>query len=51
MDSVQEAFIHPPKPCEGHFIMDARVLFHIFWTVDDKHLLTPLKCLEEPGQF
>ncbi len=27
MDSLQEAFIHPPAPCEAPFIMDARTLF------------------------
>ncbi len=27
MDSLQEAFIHPPAPCETRFIMDARTLF------------------------
>ncbi len=42
MDSLQEAFIHPPEPCEGHFITDAHALFHVFWTVDKKHPLTPL---------
>ncbi len=51
MDSLQEAFIHLPEPCEAHFITDARTLFHVFWTVDKKHLLTPLKGLEGPGQF
>ncbi len=30
MDSLQEAFIHPPEPCEACFITDARTLFHIF---------------------
>ncbi len=51
MDSLQEAFIHSPEPCEGHFITDARTLFHVFLTVDKKHPLTPLKGLEGPGQF
>ncbi len=34
MDSLQEAFIHPPKPCESSFIMDAHPLFDVFWTVE-----------------
>ncbi len=42
MDSLQEAFIHPPEPCEARFIMDAHTLFHVFWTVDKKHPLTPI---------
>ncbi len=50
MDSLQEAFIHPPELCETRFITDACTLFHVFWTVDNKHPLTPLKGLEEPGQ-
>ncbi len=42
MDSLQEAFIHPPEPCEARFIMDVRALFHVFWTVDQKHPLIPI---------
>ncbi len=42
MDLLQEAFIHPQEPCEAHFITDAYTLFHVFWTVDKKHPLTPL---------
>ncbi len=42
MDSLQEAFIHPSESSEARFITDAHTLFHIFWTVDKKHLLTPL---------
>ncbi len=45
MDSLQEAFIHPPEPCEARFIMDARTLFHVFWTVENKHSLTPIERL------
>ncbi len=37
MDSLQEAFIHPPEPCEAHFIMDVHALFDVFWTVEQKH--------------
>ncbi len=37
MDSLQEAFIHPPEPCEGCFIMDGCALFDYFWTVEQKH--------------
>jgi len=42
MDSLQEAFIHPPKPCESNFIMDAHTLFDVFWTVEQKHLPTAI---------
>ncbi len=37
MDLLQEAFIHPPEPCEACFITDACTLFNIFWTVEQKH--------------
>ncbi len=37
MDSLQEAFIHPPEPCEARFIMDEHTLFDYFWTVEQKH--------------
>ncbi len=40
MDSLQEDFIHPPEPCEAHFIMDGCALLDFFWTVEKKHLLT-----------
>ncbi len=36
MDSLQEAFIHAPEPCEAHFIMDAHALFAVLWTVEQK---------------
>ncbi len=36
MDSLQEAFIHPPEPCEACFIMDAHTLYCVFWTVEQK---------------
>ncbi len=41
MDSLQEAFIDPPEPCETHFIMDAHSLFESFRTVEknNAHLL------------
>ncbi len=42
MDSLQEAFIHPPEPCEACFITDTSALFHVFWIVDKKHPLTPI---------
>ncbi len=29
MDSLQEAFIHPPELCEGRFITDACTLFDV----------------------
>ncbi len=38
------AFIHPPEPCEARFIMDARALFNVFWTVKEKH--PPTKMIE-----
>ncbi len=37
MNSLQEAFIHPPELCEARFIMDAYALFNVFWTVKQKH--------------
>ncbi len=37
MESLQEAFIHAPEPCEARFIMDARALFNVFWTFEEKH--------------
>ncbi len=37
MDLLQEPFIHPPELCEACFIMDARTLFYVFWTVEQKH--------------
>ncbi len=37
MDLLQEVFIHPPEPCEARFIMNARALFKVFWTVEQKH--------------
>ncbi len=40
--------IYLTKPMDS--LMDARTLFHVFWTVDNKHPLTPLKVLEGPGQ-
>ncbi len=36
MNSLQEAFIHPPEPCEARFIMDERALFDVLWTVEKK---------------
>ncbi len=40
MDSLQEAFNHPPKPCEALFIVDGCALLHVVWTVEQKHSLT-----------
>ncbi len=45
MDSLQEAFIHSPEPCEAHFIMDVHALFDCFWTVEQKHPPTPILTL------
>ncbi len=33
---LQEAFIHPPEPCEARFIIDAHTLFNVSWTVVQK---------------
>ncbi len=34
-----EIFIKvPPEPCEVRIITDVYTLFHVFWTVDKKHL-------------
>ncbi len=37
MDSLQEALMHAPEPCEARFIMDVHTLFDILWTVEQKH--------------
>ncbi len=29
MESLQEAFIHAPEPCEACFIMDVHALFNV----------------------
>uniref|UniRef100_A0A9J7ZFG7 Large ribosomal subunit protein uL23 n=1 Tax=Cyprinus carpio carpio TaxID=630221 RepID=A0A9J7ZFG7_CYPCA len=42
MDSLQEAFIHPPEPCEARFIMDAHALFDDLWTIQLQHLLAAM---------
>ncbi len=42
MDSLQEAFSHALEPCEAHFIMDARILFDVFLTVEQKHQSTAM---------
>ncbi len=36
MDSLQEAFIHPPEPCEARLITDACALFDFLWTDEQK---------------
>ncbi len=41
MDSLHEAFIQAPEPCEACYIMDARDLFDLLWTVEKK---TPIHC-------
>ncbi len=51
MDSLQEAFIHPPEPCEARFIMDERALFDVLWTVQQKHPLTAMITLGITSQF
>ncbi len=45
MDSLQEAFIHPPKTCEACFIMDVCALFDVLWTVQQKHPPTAMMML------
>ncbi len=42
IDLLQEPFIHPLESREACFIMDACALFDIFWTVEQKHLPTPI---------
>ncbi len=37
MDSLQEAFNHPPESYEACFIIDACALFDYIWTVEQKH--------------
>ncbi len=38
MDSEDTgAFIHPPESCEACFITDARTLFDVLWTDEQKH--------------
>ncbi len=50
LESLQEAFIHPPEPCEARFTMDVRALFNSFWTVEQKHPPTAMiRRLEEQG--
>ncbi len=46
MDSLQEAFIHAPEPCEEHFIMEVLTLFNMFSTVEQKHPPTAMLTLE-----
>ncbi len=36
IDSLQEAFIHSPEPCEARFIMEGWMRFDYFWTVEKK---------------
>uniref|UniRef100_A0A671Q749 Zona occludens protein 1 n=1 Tax=Sinocyclocheilus anshuiensis TaxID=1608454 RepID=A0A671Q749_9TELE len=40
IDSLQEAFVHPPEPYETFLFMDGRFLFHFFRT-DACNTLTP----------
>ncbi len=37
MGSLQEPFIRAPEPCEACFIMNARALLDVLWTVEQKH--------------
>ncbi len=37
MDLLHEAFIQAPEPCEACYIMDARDLFDLLWTVEKKN--------------
>ncbi len=40
IDSIQEAFIHLPEPCGGHFIMDVHTLFGYYGLLNkNAHLL------------
>ncbi len=45
MDSLHEAFIYTLEPCEACFIMDARTLLNVFWTVQQKHPPTAMMTL------
>ncbi len=47
IDSLQEAFVHPPEPCEARFIMDRCDYLHFFWTVEQKH---PPTAIIKPGR-
>ncbi len=51
MDSLQEAFNHPPEPCKAHFITDATALFNVFWTVKEKHPPTAMIELRSARNF
>ncbi len=51
MDLLQEAFIHPPEPCEARFITDARTLLNMFWTVEQKHPPTAMIELRSARTF
>ncbi len=51
MDLLQEAFINASEPCEACFMMEARALFDVFWTVEQKHLPTAMTMLGIAGQF
>ncbi len=42
IDSLHEAFIYPPEPCEARCIMDGCALFDVFWTVEQKHRTIPI---------
>ncbi len=46
---LQEAFIHPPEPCEARFIMDGCALFDLIWTVEQK--LCHYKAWKSPKIF
>ncbi len=37
MNTLHAPFIHTPEPCEACFIVEARALFNMFWTVKEKH--------------
>lgn len=48
MDSLQEAFIQPPKPHEALIFIDGCILLDLFWTLEEKHLPVAILELEKP---
>ncbi len=50
IDSLQEAFILTPEPCDACFNMDGCALFNYFLTVEQKHPPSAIIKLEIAGQ-
>ncbi len=51
MDSLQEAFIHTPEPCDARFIMDAHFLFNVLFNDSKSIHSLQWQGLEAPGPF